>query len=458
MTIPEKASAIATFRAVQVSCMTTLARWIPTTPEMEVKVLFGRHIWEVAQHANALGQRTYELRKPLHFSLPPAEGYARVLATWAAARTTAERVSGYYDVLLPGLQVRYQRYLAATDALLDAPTVRILQGFLTAAAQMQEDTQALCAELPHVRSVESSWREELAHMESALHDMVAPRAATRTDQDVQTVSIDPTDTMCVRGLTLRCDPAREPCFMVVHTPEAMHEYADMSEVSRRERLHRHMNNEIGSLEIAAQCLADFPAAPWELRMQLARQCWDETRHVCLLYRRLLELGGQKGEFPVANLEWTVTCMLDTLPARLAVQNRTFEAGQMDLLGQLVERWRAVGDETTAAMLEGILVDEIQHVRFANQWIKRMVHEDRRVLLQVAMAMRLLTQATAALAARPGESNAVGTVLGTSAPSLPQVNIEDRRHADFTDEEIRQILRQTGFPSLAATLTTQEVHA
>ena len=32
-------------------------------------------------------------------------------------------------------------------------------------------------------------------------------------------------------------------------------------------------------------------------MQLARQCWDETRHVGLLYRRLLELGGQKGEFP-----------------------------------------------------------------------------------------------------------------------------------------------------------------
>jgi len=75
-----------------------------------------------------------------------------------------------------------------------------------------------------------------------------------------------------------------------------------------------------------------------------------------------------------------------------------------------------------------------------------------------MAMRLLTQATTALAAQPGDINAVGTVLGAAAPSLPQVNIEDRRHADFTDEEIGQILRQTGFPSLAATLTTQEVPA
>ena len=81
-------------------------------------------------------------------------------------------------------------------------------------------------------------------MESALHDMVSPGATARIAQDVQTASIDPADTICVRGLTLRRDPAREPCFTVVHTPDAMHEYADMSEVSRRERLHRHMNNEM----------------------------------------------------------------------------------------------------------------------------------------------------------------------------------------------------------------------
>src|SRR5262249_31771822 len=151
------------------------------------------------------------------------------------------------------------------------------------------------------------------------------RATPRQEVTTPRYAAEP---MQVRGITLRRDPAREACFRVVHLATDMHEYPDMSEVSRRERLHRHMNNEIGSLEIAAQCLADFPGAPWELRMQLARQCWDETRHSELLYSRLRELGGYKGEFPVANLEWTVTCMLDSLPARLAVQNRTFEAGLM----------------------------------------------------------------------------------------------------------------------------------
>src|SRR6185436_9651814 len=139
------------------------------------------------------------------------------------------------------------------------------------------------------------------------------------------------DLKLVRGVSLRRDPARETCFTVVQLQTDLHDYEGMSAVSRRQRLHRHMHNEMQTLEIAAQGLADFPDAPWDLRMQLARQCWDETRHTNLLYKRLRELGGRKGEFPVMNYEWGVTQLLKSLAARLAVQNRTFEAGEMDLL-------------------------------------------------------------------------------------------------------------------------------
>jgi uncharacterized ferritin-like protein (DUF455 family) len=257
----------------------------------------------------------------------------------------------------------------------------------------------------------------------------------------------PEQTKTVRGVRLRRDPAREACFAVVQTDAEMHERAGMSELARRERIHRHMNNEVGSLEIAAQSLADFPDAPWELRLQLARQCWDETRHVRLLHRRLLEMGGRKGEFPVANFEWSVTCMLNSLPGRLAVQNRTFEAGQMDLVGKATSEWRAAGDDRTAEMLEGILADEIQHVRFANQWIRRMARQDRRVLLEVAHAVRFLASVSAALAPLAGESNAVGTPIGDPKHRVPAVNVQDRRLAEFTDAEIHEVLRQAGFRSL-----------
>ena len=111
------------------------------------------------------------------------------------------------------------------------------------------------------------------------------------------------DVKIVRGVPLRRDPAREVCFTVAQLHKDLHDYEGMSAMSRRQRLHRHMHNEMQSLEIAAQALADFPEAPWALRLELARQCWDETRHTQVLYRRLRELGGRKvvlsgGDFTV----------------------------------------------------------------------------------------------------------------------------------------------------------------
>src|SRR2546429_9590626 len=103
-----------------------------------------------------------------------------------------------------------------------------------------------------------------------------------------------------------------------------------------------MNNETGAIEIAAQCLVDFPEAPWELRMHLARQCWDESRHVAGLYRRLREIGGYKGEFPISCFEGGVTCSLDTLAARLGPQNRPLQTGEKDLLVHLPAQCRGKG--------------------------------------------------------------------------------------------------------------------
>ena len=255
------------------------------------------------------------------------------------------------------------------------------------------------------------------------------------------------ETQSICGFTLRTDPLREEAFTVVHRDVDMHEFVGMSEVARRERLHRHMNNEIGSIEIAAQMLVDFPDAPWELRMELARQAWDETRHVELLYRRLRELGGHKGEFPISNFEWCVTGALNHIAARLAVQNRTLEAGQMDILGKVTTSWREAGDDETAQMLEGILADEIQHVRFANQWIRRMVEEDRRTLLEVARGVMFLRAANDALAPQPGEVNKVGTAVENPNKKAFDVNVTDRRMAAFTEGEIAEVLKQAGFRAI-----------
>lgn len=125
-TVNERARMLATFRYIEVRLTEIVAGWTPITPEMEVKVVFGRHIWDFAQHADWLGKRTFEMRQPEHFTLPPASDYAALIEEVAGARTTGERLSLLYDFMLPALIGRYRHYLAATDELLDGPSVEII--------------------------------------------------------------------------------------------------------------------------------------------------------------------------------------------------------------------------------------------------------------------------------------------------------------------------------------------
>jgi hypothetical protein len=143
LTVRERAETVATLRHIEITLMETLARWVPTTPMMEVKVLFGRHIWITAQHADMLGKRTYELRAPMHLTLAPTADYAAFLADLAAVKPQAERLSAFYDVAIPAVVERCRAYLAATDPLLDEPTVRIFERIVQESGTMIAEANAL---------------------------------------------------------------------------------------------------------------------------------------------------------------------------------------------------------------------------------------------------------------------------------------------------------------------------
>lgn len=148
LSVNDRARALATFRHVEVRLMEITAAWTPTTPEMEVKVVFGRHIWDFAQHADWLGKRTFELRQPEHYTLAPSAEYAALLARVASAASTADRVGMLYDFFLPALARRYRDYLDATDHLLDAPSTVIVQRIVAEIERQISEGAALRASLP----------------------------------------------------------------------------------------------------------------------------------------------------------------------------------------------------------------------------------------------------------------------------------------------------------------------
>lgn len=149
--------------------MEITSAWTPITPEMEVKVMFGRHIWEFAQHADALGKRTFELRQPEQYTLTPAEPYRALLDEIALTQGTAARLAGAYDVVLPGLVARYRDYLQQTDSLLDNPSVVIIERILATHERQIADAASVRQQM----SIERHGVDALVARETAVASIVA---------------------------------------------------------------------------------------------------------------------------------------------------------------------------------------------------------------------------------------------------------------------------------------------
>jgi uncharacterized ferritin-like protein (DUF455 family) len=192
-----------------------------------------------------------------------------------------------------------------------------------------------------------------------------------------------------------------------------------------EFLHRQMNEEINSLESSARSLSDFPAVDWEIRMWLARQCADEARHVAMFRRLMQQRGGYVGQFPVLNFQYRIITRINNLLGRLAVQNRSFEAGGIDAIAFGIEEAGAQGDAALAELYEAQLADEISHVRFANEWIHRSTRESPRGLLQIGAALRAASQAFLAVMGKEGTE-------GVSYPA----DWAGRLEAGFSPDEIK----------------------
>jgi uncharacterized ferritin-like protein (DUF455 family) len=224
-------------------------------------------------------------------------------------------------------------------------------------------------------------------------------------------------------------PARDARFTV---KERWSEMANIPPEDPRhalEFLHRQMNEEVNSIEISARNLTDFKDADWELRLAMARQCWDEARHV-VMFRRVFEArGGKVGEFPVLNFQYRIITALSSLVGRLAVQNRSFEAAGMDAIQDGLGEAHRSGQQDLQELLDAQLADEVQHVRYANDWVRTIVEREG------ARATFALVQSVAQA------DRAMREVAGDAVTVYP-VAEGLRREAGFSDDEIEQVRRIT----------------
>ncbi|MFP6769896.1 MAG: DUF455 family protein [Planctomycetaceae bacterium] len=169
-------------------------------------------------------------------------------------------------------------------------------------------------------------------------------------------------------------PGRPPEleFAAPRTAPGMPALAAMGQVEQRSIAHHIMaNHELQALEVMALVLCGFPDAPADFRRGLVEIMRDEQRHTRMQMERVVAGGIVFGDLPVNGYIWTksqkFTCPLDYLAGLPLI----FEMANLDHSLVFAEAFQRGGDKQGAAVMRTIHSDEIEHVRFGIEWLRKL---------------------------------------------------------------------------------------
>ena len=133
-------------------------------------------------------------------------------------------------------------------------------------------------------------------------------------------------------------------------------------------LHAIAHIEFNAINLALDAAYRFRGMPADYYADWLRVADDEARHFALLSARLAELGFAYGDFAAHDGLWEMAVKTaGSDRARMALVPRVLEARGLDVTPAMIVRLRDVGDETSAAILETILREEVAHVAAGSRW-------------------------------------------------------------------------------------------
>lgn len=157
LTLQETARRVAGYAWAEARLFEVLGGWVPTTPELEVKLWLVTQSSHHAWHAQLWRERLPALGAPTPEhpdtpagsppSLPISPSLAAVVDTVAEAPATLDRLVGAYRVLLPRLVGVYTAHLRACTPVSDGPVIRALTLVLRDEAEGWRDGELLVQSL-----------------------------------------------------------------------------------------------------------------------------------------------------------------------------------------------------------------------------------------------------------------------------------------------------------------------
>src|SRR2546429_5890934 len=144
----------------------------------------------------------------------------------------------------------------------------------------------------------------------------------------------------------------------------------------RQLMHGIFMGELQALEGAGRTTFDFDDedVPFQLKLDMARQSWDESRHCEISVKLAEHMGTEIGEFSEATFLYEAACAEDAL-LRLTGVNRALEGLAIDVFNTMKLFGDHSGDPVLAACEDWMLADEVTHVKMGSDWLRRLTEND-----------------------------------------------------------------------------------
>lgn len=369
------------FHFLERRSMEILASWVWTTGDLDVKQLFGLHAYEDVTTADLFLQRGKELHpgvptygwEPKPLQLESLDALCREVAR---ASTIGQKLLGLYGALKLWLLEQYKAYLQTADVILEGPTIRLLEQ----AIQQKQRQIADGLELAQ-KKVGSNFAERAdaeawqAHIKQLLSDLAA----------INGLSSAP-DAPLIRFTGDR--PASDPrMHLVYYSPsEGPSEEVDFDPKDETEiqqiMLSTLISVEMEAAELLCRILVEYPELPWQMRVQLTRQMWDECRHCAAQQRLLALLGAELGTWPAITYINKMAGDEPDVLKRLIVLQRVVEGISVDQHRPRARGFLRQGDLGLVQMFDYILADEDTHIALS-KWIPIVVGDNPARLQELA---------------------------------------------------------------------------
>ncbi len=156
------------------------------------------------------------------------------------------------------------------------------------------------------------------------------------------------------------------------TAPAMPSLSAMHDPAKRAVAHHIMaNHELQALEVMARTLLMFPDAPSDFRLGMTWVMADEQKHTRMHVERARVLGLEFGDLPVNCYIWKKSLAFANVLDYLAGLPLVFEGRNLDHTLEFADAFSQAGDERSSVLMRTVHRDEIEHVRFGVDWLRRL---------------------------------------------------------------------------------------